>query len=1018
LAPHLVLLHEGEQIGMAGWHIKGINMSALSMLVLMLACSQLVLTPARASTPIDAVGARIVAGYGRLPLTFEQNRGQTDSKVKFLARGAGYAVFLTPAEAVLKLRPSQGAERDSGVLRVRLVRANSNAALAGEALVPGHSNYFLGNDQSTWRTQVEQFAQVRYRNVYPGVDLIYYGNQQQLEYDFIVAPGADPDAIRMAYRGAQRLFIDAQGDLRIKTASGELIQRKPVVYQTINGQKKWVESRFILDRHGLDREVSFRLAAYDTRLPLVIDPVLVYSSFLGGSGEDAILAIAVDPSGSVTMVGSTQSIDFPTRAAVVATNSNQTDAFVTKFNPAGNALIYSTYLGTLASCPPAPCLITQATAVAVDGTGNAYVTGRTQAPDFPIHDAFQPLFGGGGFDIFVTKLSPDGSALVYSTYLGGNETDQATGIAIDSAGSAYVTGCNELGNFPTHNPYQSSNKANATCTGIVSKFTPDGSALVYSTYFGGTGEDMPSGIAVDSSGDAYIAGATSSTDLPTKNPLQATSKGVVGFTGFVTEFNPSGNALVYSTYLGGSNVGQVNAIAVDSKGNTYVVGETLATDFPTQNAFLATNTGDGFVSVLAPGGTSFIYSTYFPALPTALAVDSSGDAYFAGANTPAVPLPTQNPIQATSHVARNNAVGTNAFISEFNPAGSALLFSSYLGGSSSDIANAITVDASENIYVAGSALSPDFPTLNAIQPNDAGAGDGFIAKISPLILDITPSSIVLGQSAALTWSAGNAASCSASGAWGGSETISGTQAVSPAAVGTYIYTLTCIDAAGISVSTSTTLTVTANSNPPPTVTIGVNPATIMVGQSTTLTWSSTNDSACTASGAWSGSEAVSGTLSVSPGTAGTDNYTLTCTGAGGSANASATLTVSAPPPAPTVTIGVSPTSIVVGQSATLTWSSTNDSACTASGAWSGSEAVSGTQSVSPSTAGTDNYTLTCTGAGGSANASAALTVTIMAPSHPGGGGELDLLSLLGLGFLGVLRKARSGHSSDADRGAP
>lgn len=973
-----------------------------------MACSHLLLTAAMADTVKPGGGS--AADYGRLPLAFEQNQGQTDSEVKFLARGAGYALFLTPAETVLKLSPSQAADRDSDVLRVRLVGGSDNAEIAGEALLPGHSNYFLGNDQSKWRTQVEQFAQVRYREVYPGIDLLYYGNQRQLEYDFVVAPGADPDAIRVAYRGAQRLSIDARGDLRIKTASGEIIQHKPLAYQTVKGRKKRVSARFLLGRDGSARQVSFKLAAYDRRVPLVIDPVLMYSTFLGGSGEDVVYGIAVDPGASVIVVGNTQSVDFPTHGALRATNSNQTDAFVTKFNPAGNAFVYSTYLGTLASCPPAPCPITQATAVAVDGTGNAYVTGRTQASDFPTQGAFQPTFGGGGFDIFVTKLSPDGSALVYSTYLGGNEIDQATGIAIDAAGSAYVTGCNELGNFPTQNPYQSTNKANATCTGILTKFTPSGSGLVYSTYFGGTGQDTPLTIAVDSSGDAYIAGATTSTDLPTSNPLQSTNKGVFGNTGFVTEFNPSGSALVYSTYLGGSSAGQVNAIAVDGNDDTYVVGFTQATDFPTQNAFLATNTGDGFVSVLAPGGTSFVYSTYFPAVLTAVAIDSSGDAYFAGANTPAVPLPTQNPIQATSHVARNNTVGTNAIVAEFNPAGSALLFSSYLGGSDSDIANAIAVDASENIYIAGAASSPDFPTLNALQPSNAGAGDGFIAKISPLTLNIAPGSIVSGQSAALTWSAGKAASCSGSGAWSGAEAISGSEAVSPTSAGTYIYTLTCIDAANISVSVSATLTVTANSNPPPTVTISVNPTSIVAGQSATLTWSSAHATACTASGAWSGSKAVSGTLSVGPSTAGVGTYMLMCTGAGGSVSAAATLTVTAAPPVPMVTIGVSPASVVAGKNATLTWSSTHATACTAAGAWNGSEPVSGTLSVTPSAADVDTYMLNCSGSGGSASASAALTVTAMAmaaPGHSSGGGGLDLLGLLGLGFLGVVHFARS-----------
>ena len=917
--------------------------------------------------------ARIAANYSDLPLAFEQNQGQTDARVKYVARGPGYALFLTAGETVLSLHKAPGKHQndvdESAILRARLVGSRNDPAVVGEELLPGHSNYFLGNDRSKWRTGVAHFAKVRYHDVYPGVDLVYYGNQQQLEYDFVVAPGADPRAIRLAYRGANRLAIDAQGNLRIKTQTGELIQHKPVIYQTIDGQRKSVFGRFAFSGRGNLHQVSFKLAAYDTSRALIIDPVLVYSTYLGGSGTDRGNAIAVDPSGSLTVVGTTNSMDFPTQNPREASNPAGVDAFVAKFNPAGTALIYSTYLGTQSACLPV-CHVTYGNAVAVDAAGNAYVTGETNAPDFPTQNPFQAL-NGGGLDIFVTKLNPSGSALIYSTYLGGPENEDGLSIAVDAAGSAYVAGYNSLGGFPLKNPFQSTNNANNTATCIISKFTPDGSALVYSTYFGGSGEEEALAVAVDSSGDAYIAGETSSSNLPTKNPIQATNNNVFGFVGFVAEFNPSASALVYSTYLSGSSVGQANAIAVDGSGNAYVGGYTQATDFPTHSPYSATNTGDGFVSVLAPGGTAFIYSTYFGAVPNAIALDSSGDAYIAGYTVGGLLVPTQNPLQQSG----------SAFVSELNPSGSALIFSSPLGGSSStDVANGIAVDTTGNIYIAGSAGS-NFPTLNPIQGSYGGSTDAFAVKISPVTIAVAPARIMLGQSATLTWASGQSTSCTSSGAWSGGVAVDGTQTVTPAAVGTYTYTLTCLDPiTNATVSAAATLTVTPNGNPPPTVTLGVNPTSIVLGQNAALTWVSTNATVCTASGAWTGSEATGGTLSVTPTAAGTDTYTLSCTGAGGSANASAMLTVnSPPPPVPTVTIGVNPMSIVAGQSATLTWSSTNATACTASGAWTGGEATSGTLSVTPSAAGTDTYTLSCTGAGGSANASAMLTVNSPPP---------------------------------------
>ncbi|MGH8539626.1 MAG: Calx-beta domain-containing protein [Stenotrophobium sp.] len=423
--------------------------------------------------------ARIAGNYGKLPIAFEANAGQTDAQVKFLARGSGYALFLTPGEAVMSLRKSQGKTAAKGlpgkttakqkvetaVVRTRLLGANPKATVAGEELLPGKSNYLIGNDAAKWHTSVDQYARVRYGSVYPGVDLVYYGNQQQLEYDFVVAPGADPGNIRLAYQGARKLAISSSGDLVIKTKTGELIQRKPLVYQDIDGQRKPVDGRFKLIHSRQGTQIAFALAQYDHARALTIDPVLAYSTYLGSGGDQAN-GIAVDSAGNAYVAGYTSSTFFPTANPLQPANAGGTDAFVAKLNAAGSALVYSTYLGGSGD--------NQANAIAVDSTGNAYVAGVTLAYDFPTANPLQPA-NAGGADAFVAKLNAAGSALVYSTYLGGSETsssgnDQANGIAVDSAGNAYVAGQTSSTNFPTANPLQAVNLGGTEA--FVAKLVP------------------------------------------------------------------------------------------------------------------------------------------------------------------------------------------------------------------------------------------------------------------------------------------------------------------------------------------------------------------------------------------------------------------------------------------------------------------------------------------------------------------------------------------------------------------
>ena len=591
--------------------------------------------------------AHLQEAYGKLPLSFEANRGQADPQVRFLSRATGHTLFLAPTEAVLMLRSRERVNRyslnvkraphdattqppddstarrpndsatqrpnestiephnDSTVLRMSFVGANPKTRMEGQEGLPGKANYFLGNDPKKWRTHVPTYAKVHYQDLYPGIDLIYYGNQRQLEHDFVVRPGADPGSIALSFQGADKVEVDAQGDLVLHTAAGAIRQRKPVIYQEVAGLRRDIAGGYLLREK---RTVGFKVDKYDPSRPLIIDPVLIYSTYLGGSSSDVAGGIAVDAAGNAYVTGGILSTDFPTTAGAFQTTlGGDLDAFVTKLNPTGSALVYSTFLGGSA--------FDEGLGIAVGAAGNAYVTGDTRSTNFPITaGAFQTTLGGSA-GAFVTKLNPAGSALVYSTYLGGSNNDDGKGIAVDLTGNAYVTGDTDSSNFPTTAGAFQTTLGGDGGDAFVTKLNPAGSALIYSTYLGGSGLDRGLGVAVDASGNAYVTGDTRSTNFPTTaGAFQTTLDGFAD--AFVTKLNPTGSALIYSTYLGGISFDEGLGIAVDSSGNAYVTGDTTSADFPTTTgAFQASAGGalDVFVAKFAEIGPSATLTLQPPA---------------------------------------------------------------------------------------------------------------------------------------------------------------------------------------------------------------------------------------------------------------------------------------------------------------------------------------------------------------------------------------------------------------------
>lgn len=697
-------------------------------------------------TPVVRNEAR--GAFAQLPLSFEASG---DSQ--FIARGAGYSVGLRPDEATLRLR-------ESTTLRMRML--NANQASQGEGLEPlqGKVNYFIGADPRAWRVGAPTYAKVRYRSVYPGVDLVYYGAQRRVEYDFIVAPGADPRAIELGFEGVDALRIDDNGDLILSAGDGEMRQHKPVIYQEVDGARRSVDGSYAIRNPQsaiCNRTVSFQIGDYDASRPLVIDPVLAYSTYFGSSGaEDFPGAIAVDAAGQIYLVGTTGASDFPTANPGQGNLKGRSDVFISKLNAAGNALVYSTYLGGANEGQGADLGF----GVAVDSTGNAYVTGMTSSSDFPTVAAFQSALRGPA-DVFVTKFNPSG-VVVFSTYLGGSGVEFGFGIAVDSVNAPYIVGTTSSTDLLsggakkfTDDEGASSLMASPEQTGLrgpsdtfVIKLAPAGSARVYGRYLGGSGPELGLAIAVDASGAAYVTGLTSSNDFPTANPLQADYGG--GETdGFVAKIAVNGGSLVYSTYLGGGGLENHTflqripfpgaAIAVDGSGNAYVAGTTTSSNFPTRNAARGALGGaaDAYLAKLNAAGSALVYSTFVGGsgeeLGFGLAVDGSGAAYVAGA-TASTDFPMQNPLRSTLNGQ------TDAFVTKLS-AGGAFTYSTYLGGSDNELASSVAVDSAGAAYVFGLTGSGDYPTVQPLQSSRGGDADTFISKLrddsAPAIGSIT-----------------------------------------------------------------------------------------------------------------------------------------------------------------------------------------------------------------------------------------------------------------------------------------
>ena len=733
------------------------------------------------------VKAKVGANYGRIPLSFEANRGQTDRSVQFLSRGQGYTLFLRPGEALLALRsgnrtaakkeapagtslPNQPGrlmpksnENQISLVRMSLVGANAYAAAHEEDEQITKTNYFIGNDPAKWRTDIANYGRVRYAGIYPGIDLVYYGNQSRLEHDFVVAPGADPAHIRLSFNGAKRTRIDpATGDIILRTREGEIRLLKPVSYQESDGHRAAVSSSYKLFS---DNRIGFHVASYNHTQPLVIDPILVYSTYLGGSGlastgryssaeGDQGNGIAVDSNGDAYIVGTTYSSNFPvTNGALQPQNyalqtDNSSTVFVSELNPSGTALVSSTYLGGTNS--------DAGYGIALDSSSNIYVTGVTHSVDFPITcGAFQsvsPAQSTSNPSGFVVKLGPSGSALIYATFLGADGGDVPQTIAVDSAGDAFIAGYTGSTGFPTTEGALQTSLAGTVANGFVSKLNPSGSALAYSTYLGGGGTekagDYINAIAIDSQGDAYVTGSTASSDFPvTKSALQSSALGSP--TAFVTEINPAGSDEVYSSYLGGSSGDSAQAIAIDSGGSIYVAGNTNSGDFPlTEGVLEGASTGIakyvaaygqfGFITKLNPSTPAMVYSTYVEGQGTsisALAVDGAGNAYLTGT----APVPSANIMggfETTPDALPAPANQGNApFLVKLNPSAGALQYATFIGGSSIDNPLALAIDGSGSAYLTGLATSSNFPTTaQALQATNnataAGTSNAFVAKLA------------------------------------------------------------------------------------------------------------------------------------------------------------------------------------------------------------------------------------------------------------------------------------------------
>ncbi len=690
----------------------------------------------------------------KLPIYFTQNDGQVNKEVRFYERGNGHSTFFTKEGVSLSFFRRKGTDhQDYTAIKLTPININPTFEIIPEGLQTGRTNYFIGNDPSKWNANILTYSTVVYKEIYPGIDIKFYGKNHEIEYDIIVKPGADPSHVKLSYEGIRDLRQNEGGELEIGVNNGWLIQKKPYIYQEIGGQRIGIEGQFVIHNQPA-HTYSFHVGSYNKDYPLIIDPILSYSTYLGGSYGDNGFGIAVDSAGNAYITGMTGSTDFPLTTNVADSTCTDclnyyefwaTDAFVTKLSPDGG-LVYSTYLGG--------SRYDAGLDIAVDINGNAYITGETDSLDFPATaGAFQTScinsYGNCSTNAFVTKLNATGSALIYSTYLSGDfnfETSTSgntygKGIAIDLQGNAYVAGYTTSSHLPV------SNGAFQTVFGgsydaFVVKINSSGSGLSYSTYLGSKGADYGRDVAVDSSGSAYVTGGTGPTDtvhsndFPTLNAVQPNPGNPLYSDAFIAKLNPTGTGAEFSTYLGGNDIDGADGIALDADGNAYITGQTKSTDFPTLNPLQVANSltsavGDAFVTKISANGAALFYSTYLGGIyydwGTGIAVDSSGNAYITGM-TGSIDFPILDAFQSEMG-------NYDAFVTKINSSGTALIFSTYFGGIGSENTEGsdgdIAIDSSGNVYITGTTSSEDLPIANPFQASYGGVGilgDAFVAK--------------------------------------------------------------------------------------------------------------------------------------------------------------------------------------------------------------------------------------------------------------------------------------------------
>ena len=689
--------------------------------------------------PSSALAAGPSTGHPGLRLLFVANEGQFGAQTRFAVKSPGLSAYFASSEVALVLRGEP--------VLVRFMGASPAPTLEGLNRLPGNVNFLLGDRPENWRTGVAIYDGVIYRNLYRGIDLRYRAVETRLKSEFVVAPGADPSLIRWSYDRAQVLSTEG-GGLVVRTSKGELREELPAVYQEIGGRRVSVKGGFRL--HG-DSQVGFDIGVYDGTRPLVIDPVLSYSTYLGGSGLDSARAIAVDSAGNAYIAGQTDSFNLPVTNPLQASSGSGVNAN-------GNSLVYCTFLGGSWD--------DRAFGIAVDAAGNAYLTGWTYSSNFPTTAGARQRALGGGRDSFAVKLGPAGNVLAYSTYLGGSGHDSGNALAVDSAGDVYIGGETNSSNFPVTSAYQGSNQGRQDA--FTLRLNASGSALVWSTYLGGNGDDRATSIAVDGSGAAYLTGGTDSSNYPTYNALQPSRGG--GQDAFVTKINPDGRTLSFSTYLGGSG-GTVGAsetgtgIRVDSAGNVYVAGVTSSLNFPVVNALQAAHAGgtiDSFVAKLNNSGSALAYSTYLGGAgvdyATGLAVDSFGQASVAG-YTSSSNFPAVNALQSVK------SGGYDIFVSRLTAPGTALETSTYLGGSDSDTAYGVALDSTGAACLAGQTQSVDFPTKNPLQALNPGGLSAFVLKVA----DIAPTAVFRSTTGATILNTYGTSTAKSAGGWLTSE---------------------------------------------------------------------------------------------------------------------------------------------------------------------------------------------------------------------------------------------------------